>query len=452
MIAGYVHGKGVAPEHRATLLDPSYYSPPTPFFLYEGNDDAVTLALSARLGTSSPPLDVYFIDLYWFKDFEPEWLTSFETLTVPIGQRRPRLKQILAPGLREACELDGQLYAVPLSIRGNCLFYRADLIDDPPRTWPELIETAQRVLAERDADSPLRYGLNFHWEEIHTDLYPVLWGYGGGAPSALVEGNRLDQPLNSEANLQALAMFYGLVHFERLTQSVDEMQTRELGAEKDLFQSFARGETLFLIDWTNRAARIAKALEAVGASPLAISGIGIAPIPHAPELDTSYSTIGSWGWVTASQPRSSHSLEFVREMATPGAQLHFFERHAEIPIYAQPVLDELPAWPATEARLTPYHRALLRLVHGEGDRPGVVLRDRPGRKDINRIVLEALHDVLAMPPDEATQQFDRQRAAEILQAADERIVRFLQRLQRLGVDTSAQPAAAIENNSIALSF
>lgn len=439
MVDAYVHARGVSPENQSALLSPKHYAKPTPFFLYEGNDDAVTLALSARLGTSYPPVDVYFIDLYWFQDFEPQWLTSFETLTVPIGPREPRLKEILAPGLRESCELDGKLYAVPLSIRGNCLYYRADLIDDPPRTWPELIDTARRVLAEQPEGSKLRYGLNFHWDELHTDFYPILWGYGGGPPNCLVDQNQLDQPLSSPENLAAIEMFYRLLHEGGLTQSVTELRSRPLDREKNLFQSFARGETLFLIDWTNRAARIAAALENVPGGALAASGIGIAPIPHSPEHDQSYSTIGSWGWVVASEPRSPHSLDFVREMATPGAQLHFFEKHAEIPIYAPEVLTELPNWNATRERLSPYHLALLNLVRGAADRPGVALRDRPGRKDVNRLILEALHRVFETRPGDDG-EFNREAAQKVLADADVQIVRFLQRLERLGIDARCEPS------------
>src|SRR5689334_2312258 len=69
MISAYVQGESEG-RARRRLLPPQFYAKPTPFFLYEGNDDAVTLALSARLGTSDPPIDVFYIDLYWFQDFE----------------------------------------------------------------------------------------------------------------------------------------------------------------------------------------------------------------------------------------------------------------------------------------------------------------------------------------------------------------------------------------------
>jgi ABC-type glycerol-3-phosphate transport system substrate-binding protein len=435
MVGDYVAGRGVPAELRCDILHPRYYAPPTPFFLFEGNDDAVTLALSARLGTSYPPVDVFFIDLYWFKDFEPEWLTPLDSMTIEINRRPSRLADALPFSLREACELRDKLYAIPLSIRGNCLYYRRDLVKKPPRTWPELIESAKRVLAEQPPESKLKYGIVFHWDELHNDFYPILWGYGGGPPNCLAADGDLDQRLDSQANLEALAMFYRLVHQEGIAPTLDELRAYSLAEEKSLFAAFARGETVFLIDWTNRAARIAGALSAEEIGGLSVADIGIAPIPHGPGLERCYSTIGSWGWVVAAEPRSLHSLELVRELATPAAQLCFFEKHAEIPIYRQQTLYELEEWPAVRARLTPYHTQLLRLIHGAAGEPGVVLRDRPGRKQINRLVLDALQRILEQPPGEgADGLFDRAQATAILRQADREILSFLERLERLGVD------------------
>lgn len=447
MVSDYLQTKVGAP----TLLKPGHYAKPSPFFLYEGNDDAVTLALSARLGTSYPPVDVYFIDLYWFSSFEPTWLESFQNRTIPISDQNVELSQVIPTDLRSACELDNQLYAVPLSIRGNCLFYRADLIPNPPRTWAELVAVTRQALAQAGPDATLRHGLRFHWNELHTDLYPVMWSYGGGPPNCLTAAGELDSPLASEPNLAALAMFYGLIHHDKITEPLAQIQARDLESEKTLYEGFARGETLFLIDWSNRAARIESALAKSPSAAFAAGHIGIAPIPRAEETKPAYSTIGSWGWVVSAAPRSPHSVDFVREMATPDAQLFFFEKHSEIPIFQRAVLEGLPQWPAIDRRLSEYHRQLLQLVHGDARSPGVVLRNRPGRKEINRIALAALHDVLSLPPHGEAGALDLETARARLARADLQIIRHFQQLERLGIDCScdagppAAPGAALES-------
>lgn len=444
MIAEYLSDRGVPRELRPVIFPSKYYASPTPFFLFEGNDDAVTLALSARLGASYPPVDVFYIDLYWFKNFEREWLTSFQSMTIPVKNQLLPLRDAIPPSLRDACELQGELCAVPLSIRGNCLYYRTDLVETPPRTWPELVEVARRVLAARPAGGPLRHGIVFHWNELHNDVYPILWGYGGGPPSCLGTGGELDRSLADEANLDALDMFYRLVRVDCLAPPIDRLRSADLQSEKSLFETFAAGETVFLIDWTNRAARIAAELEESTDRGLTHAQIGIAPIPHGPDAKQHFSTIGSWGWVVASQPRSPHSIHFVRQLATPAAQLYFFEEHAEIPIFREDLLTSFDAWPRVQQRLNGYHRELLRLIHGDRGRPGVVLRDRPGLKEINRLVLQSLHAVLEMPPSaDPSAPFDRQRAREILRETDLDIVEYLRRLERLGVDCSCPPAESL---------
>src|SRR5581483_9808410 len=100
--------------------------------------------------------------------------------------------------------------------------------------------------------SKLKYGLAFHWYELQNDLYPVLWGYGGGPPNCLLPNGQLDQPLDCTANLDALAMFYGLIYFDRITPDLSTLRAASLTQEKRLFESFAMGETVFMIDWTNR--------------------------------------------------------------------------------------------------------------------------------------------------------------------------------------------------------
>lgn len=446
MVEEYFRARQKADAVGPRLFDLRYYSPPAPFFLYRGNDDAVTLALSARLPSSLPPIDVYYIDLYWFKNFEPQWLESFESMTVPLDGSEVPVEDTIAAGLVEACRLEDAFSAVPLSIRGNCLYYRADLVPEPPRTWPELIEAAKKALADRPRGGPLETGLVFHWHELHTDMYPVLWGYGGGPPRCLTPAGQLDRALASDENLAAIAAVYELIHIHGLSDPIAKLEQRQLDEEKDLFQQFAHGRTVFLIDWTNRAARIGAELAANPQGGFTADDIGLAPIPHAPDARQSYSTIGSWGWVVAQHPRSPWSIGFVRALAAPDAQLHFFEHYAEVPVYRDDVLRSVPAWPETEKRLAKYHRELLDLIHGTRERPGLSLRDRPAYKPINGWILEALQDVLAMPPVGDPPAWDRSRARDRLAEADRQILAFLRRSRVLGIDRPCEPVAATQDD------
>src|SRR5262249_43159750 len=50
-----------------------------------------------------------------------------------------------APLLLELARVDGHLYAIPRNIDVRLLHYRTDLLDAPPATWDELLETARRL-------------------------------------------------------------------------------------------------------------------------------------------------------------------------------------------------------------------------------------------------------------------------------------------------------------------
>jgi multiple sugar transport system substrate-binding protein len=64
------------------------------------------------------------------------------------------------PLLLELARVDGSLYSVPRNIDVRLLHYRTDLIDSPPATWDDLIETARRLNSPSDC-----YGFIFPGRE-----------------------------------------------------------------------------------------------------------------------------------------------------------------------------------------------------------------------------------------------------------------------------------------------
>ena len=53
------------------------------------------------------------------------------------------------PGSLEA-RIDGELYGLPVALSARTLFYRSDLIPEPPATWSELVKVAQEVTSKHD--------------------------------------------------------------------------------------------------------------------------------------------------------------------------------------------------------------------------------------------------------------------------------------------------------------
>jgi len=87
------------------------------------------------------------------------------------------MDDVLAPAM-----YDGDIYGLPTDISTLFLFYRSDLIPEPPQTWDEVLDLAREFSVSQNADSPTSYGLAFDGvpgESLPETFYNVMWSYGG---------------------------------------------------------------------------------------------------------------------------------------------------------------------------------------------------------------------------------------------------------------------------------
>src|SRR5690606_34014905 len=62
------------------------------------------------------------------------------------------------------------------------LYYRTDLISEPPNTWDEVLELARQFSQAQNPDSPTPYGLAFDGvvgETLPETFYNFMWAFGG---------------------------------------------------------------------------------------------------------------------------------------------------------------------------------------------------------------------------------------------------------------------------------
>jgi multiple sugar transport system substrate-binding protein len=74
------------------------------------------------------------------------------------------------------------VYALPTDISTHLLYYRSDLIPNPPQTWDEVKQQAERLTKERNAASPTKWGIGFTGlapEELPKVFDTLLWSFGG---------------------------------------------------------------------------------------------------------------------------------------------------------------------------------------------------------------------------------------------------------------------------------
>jgi len=114
--------------------------------LPKGADDQ-RLQLARRLTGNDRSLDVMALDVVWTAEFaEAGWALPLSD--DPAGLAEADAKDNTLPGPLETATWQGKLYAAPITTNTQLLWYRADLMTEPPKTWDQMIAEATRLYRE----------------------------------------------------------------------------------------------------------------------------------------------------------------------------------------------------------------------------------------------------------------------------------------------------------------
>ena len=121
-----------------------------------------------------------------------------------------------ADAARIAGTYDGKLYGYPLAIETYALFYNKDIIQDPPKTWDEVIEYAKT------------------WNDKSQNKYALVWGVGNAYYSYMfmaAYGTSLFGPNGSDKNqhgINAPATVKGLKYFQDLRAKILDVPSADM--------------------------------------------------------------------------------------------------------------------------------------------------------------------------------------------------------------------------------
>ena len=330
------------------------------------------------LAMEDPSIDVLLVDLPWIPEFAwSEWL-------LPLDARiDEELERSFVEASLRGGRYRGRQYGLPLSLKGNALFYRRDLLEkhglEPPRTLAE-VERQARLLQEREG---LPVGVALHGFYFYNDVLPMLWASRGGVLLAQDEQRptvALHRPENV-AVVQALARWFepgpegapAVVPPERFTGP----WARDYRAP---LKDFVAGEAPFAILWSSRQ----RLLEAPGAATK--GRIGVSTVPGL-SAGAGSSNLGVYYFsINRASRHPDAAFAFIRHMTSPRAERALLEGNGEIPARWD-VLNERRE--AGEAEGAP-HLAALRevLVQGRA-RPRV-----PNERQVGQILEAALRDAV----------------------------------------------------------
>ena len=108
--------------------------------------DDQRLQLARRLTGNDKTLDMMAMDVVWTPEFaEAGWLVPLSD--DPAGLAEADATTDTLPGPLETAKWEDKLYAAPVTTNTQLLWYRADLIPEPPTTWDGMVAEATRLHA-----------------------------------------------------------------------------------------------------------------------------------------------------------------------------------------------------------------------------------------------------------------------------------------------------------------
>jgi multiple sugar transport system substrate-binding protein len=105
--------------------------------------DASRELLVRRLAARDSDIDLMNLDTIWTPEFaEAGWLRELTG-----AEERDATDDVL-PGPLQSVKWKDRVYAVPLNTNAQLLWYRKDLVPQPPKTWDEMIAMAKNLPAD----------------------------------------------------------------------------------------------------------------------------------------------------------------------------------------------------------------------------------------------------------------------------------------------------------------
>jgi len=96
--------------------------------------------LVRRLGADDSSIDIIGMDVIWAGEFaNAGWVEEWT------GPLKEQVTKGVFPGVIETASFENKLYAAPFNTNTQLLWYRKDLVKQPPRTWDEMIDQAERL-------------------------------------------------------------------------------------------------------------------------------------------------------------------------------------------------------------------------------------------------------------------------------------------------------------------
>jgi multiple sugar transport system substrate-binding protein len=215
--------------------------------------DAQRSEMLARAQTGRGEIDVFNLDVTWTAEFaENGYIRTLDESRISTSG--------FLDGPLDTCRYDGRLWALPFNADVGLLYYRSDLVDDPPRTWEDLEDQVEMIRARTGGEVDGYAGQFADYEGLTVNALEAVRGAGGSI---------VDDEGGVVAEAQRAAVVEGLERLRVIApEGVPELD------EDGSIQRFQSGRALFMRNWPRAYRALAQDLE--GAPAVAF---GVAPLP-----------------------------------------------------------------------------------------------------------------------------------------------------------------------------
>ena len=291
------------------------------------------LAISSLL-LGDAPFDALLMDVTWLPKYAAAgWLEPLDPWFDQADQEQ------LVEGARLGNDYDGHLYRWPLVADVGLLYWRTDLMKEPPKTPDELMSVAgQLVQTNAVANGFVWQGRQY--EGLSCDFLEVLQGFGGEWMDTTTNTMQLDTP---EAT-GAAAWLNDLISAGVSPYAVTNY------AESESLQAFKSGDAALMRNWPYAWAELQKDDSNVKGN------VGISLMVAQPG-ERPGATLGSWGLSLMRQsPHQEAAVEAIRYLTNEASQRTRFLNNGYSPtqanLFSDPeMLKSSPVLPELEVAL-----------------------------------------------------------------------------------------------------
>ncbi|GAB3365259.1 ABC transporter substrate-binding protein [Micromonospora halotolerans] len=134
--------------------------------------DEQRVQMVRRLAARDSGMDLLGLDVTWTQEFaSAKWIREW------IGQDKSEVERGTLNGPLDTARYEGRLYAAPKNTNVQLLWYRSDLVPEPPKSWDEMISAAQQLKQQGKPYQVLTMGAQYEGLVV---LYNTLAESAGG--------------------------------------------------------------------------------------------------------------------------------------------------------------------------------------------------------------------------------------------------------------------------------